>query len=147
MIAINETSVGAIDAISRARTDGGLGVCFDGENYMCRDVRSDPAYADYWPLLVNARLVGISIPRWKGRAYLASLPAASEGPLAAFTGATLLDQIDAFATASFTPAQRERYLGTQTWERYDPMIAQVQTLLGLTDVEVDDWFATANAFT
>lgn len=88
----------------------------------------------------------MTIDRWQGRMYLASLPAATEGALAQLPGSTLLAQIDAFVEASMAPAQIERYRGTATWRRTDPMIAQMQTLLGLTDAQVDDWFTTAGEF-
>ena len=41
----------AINAIDFTRTDGGLGVCFDGTNYICQDIRRDPVYSDYWDIL------------------------------------------------------------------------------------------------
>lgn len=88
----------------------------------------------------------VSIPRWKGRAYLAALPAATEGPLAAMSGATMLAQVDAYMLATLIPAQYERYVGTETWERADPMITGMAQLLGLSDSEVDAWFAAAGAF-
>jgi hypothetical protein len=44
----------AIAAISRTRADGGLGVIFDGTNYLCADVRANSVYTDYWPILATA---------------------------------------------------------------------------------------------
>lgn len=97
----------------------------------------EPSEPDPTPNLV--------ISRWKGRAYLAMQPTVTTGILAEIQGDTLLDQIDAYVAANFDAPSRERYNGTATWERQDPMIFQMQTLLGLTDDEIDDWFITANA--
>jgi hypothetical protein len=88
-----------------------------------------------------------SIPRWKGRAHLASLPAASEGPLAEFNEVTLLAQIDAYMQSVLTPGQWERYQGADPWHRNDSMVAVMAALLGLTDAQVDAWFKEAEAFT
>lgn len=88
----------------------------------------------------------MSIPRWKGRAYLASQPPVEDGPLAQFSGTTLMGQVDAFVAASFGPVQRERYLGADPWRRNDAMIAGMGTLLGLSDEQIDDWFKSAESF-
>lgn len=48
---ISKAQADAIDELSRTRTDGGLGVTFDGTTYRCADVRGDPAYSDFWPYL------------------------------------------------------------------------------------------------
>lgn len=87
-----------------------------------------------------------SIPRWKGRAYLASQAPVESGPLATYQSATLMDQIDALFFASFGPVLRERYMGADPWHRNDRMVVDMGALLGLTDEQIDAWFVTAGAF-
>lgn len=98
------------------------------------------------PAVASTTENSISIPRWKGRAYLAGLPPTATGTFSGIPGDTLLDQIDAFAESALTPTQYERYLGADPWHRTDVMIAQMQALLGLSDADVDAWFAAAGAF-
>jgi hypothetical protein len=49
-LAVTKDQADQLDQISFGRRDA-LGVTFDGELYRCADVRSDPAYSDYWPIL------------------------------------------------------------------------------------------------
>lgn len=56
MLTITETQARAIDEISRTRTDGGLGVVFDGENFKVQDVRTDSRYAAYSDILAEAQI-------------------------------------------------------------------------------------------
>jgi hypothetical protein len=54
MLVITPTQADAISAIDRTRTDGGLGVIYDGSALFCRDVRQDPHYAAYHLTLQGA---------------------------------------------------------------------------------------------
>jgi hypothetical protein len=86
-----------------------------------------------------------SIPRWKGRAYLANKPRTDIQPLSQYNGNSLMEQIDSFMQSILSIVELEKFLGTSTWEKTDPMIAQMQTLLNLSSEELDVWFAEANA--
>lgn len=138
------------DAVVSANTIYNAAYELTAENHAAH---AYPVDGWYWFDTLDAALAffaGVStseaIPRWKGRAYLASQIPVEVGPLAAFSGTTLLDQIDAFVAASFSPVQRERYLGADPWHRNDPMITDMGTLLGLSDVQIDDWFKAAESF-
>ena len=54
MLRIDHETALAIDAISQHRSDGGLGITFDGTHYLCQDVRDNEVFAEFWPLLANA---------------------------------------------------------------------------------------------
>lgn len=63
MLTITQEQATAITALDRARTEGGLGVVFDGTDYLVRDVRGDAAFADYQAILATARAYGRVTPR------------------------------------------------------------------------------------
>ena len=54
LLILTQAQSDAINAISRTRTDGGLGTIFDGTYFLCQDVRGDPHYADYADILSTA---------------------------------------------------------------------------------------------
>lgn len=74
------------------------------------------------------------LPRWKCRRYLATLDPRSEGPLAAFVGATLMSQIDQFAAANLDPASWEKYDGSQEWRSDDALLLSLLEAIGLGEV-------------
>jgi hypothetical protein len=93
MLTITADTADAINNLDRTRTDGGLGCTYDGADYHCRDVREDPAYADYWPLLATARVVAPSCTPRQARLALASagLLTAVEGFIAAGNAALQIE--------------------------------------------------------
>lgn len=133
----------AIDDLSRARSDGGLGVIFDGIYYRCDDVRGDPKYSEYQSIIANCRTYCEPIAAWQGRYILAGMTPITAGALFAYSGANVLEQVVAFVEANFSAQEKERFKGALTWRRDDPMIASFSELLGLDDAAIDAWFALA----
>ncbi|WP_295455802.1 hypothetical protein [uncultured Thiodictyon sp.] len=69
------------------------------------------------------------VDAWQGRYVLASMPPITEGPLASYDGSNVLAQIDQFVAANLPAPERERYHGTKTWLRTDPMVSTLGALL------------------
>lgn len=92
---------------------------------------------------LEARREAQAVPAWQARYILATMPSVTEGPLAAAPGATLLEQIDAFAAQVLDAPALERFKGATTWQRLDPMLLQLSALAGLDDAAIDAWFAAA----
>ena len=92
---------------------------------------------------LDARRAEQSVPAWQARYILATMPSVTEGPLAAAPGATLLEQIDAFAAQALDAPALERFKGATTWQRLDPMLLQLSALAGLDDAAIDAWFEAA----
>jgi len=51
MRTLTQSQAEQISSIDRTRNDGGLGVVYDGTNYLCRDVRNVPGYEQYAEIL------------------------------------------------------------------------------------------------
>lgn len=83
------------------------------------------------------------IDAWQGRYWLASQPAMTEGPIAAFHGANLLAQIDGLCAVTLTAPEYQRYQGTATWRRNDPQVLGLGAAVGMTDAQIDAWFLSA----
>lgn len=127
MLTITADIAAAISAIDRTRDDGGLGVTFDGTDYLCRDVRADSAFADYHPLLATARPYGRCTPR-QARLALAR--------------SDLLTAVQAWIATAPQATQIE-WEFAQEIHRDWPPIAEAATALGLTEAQLDDLFALA----
>lgn len=84
-----------------------------------------------------------AIEGWRGRVILASMPAATDGPIANFSGASMWNQIETLCQATLSPAEFERFRGTMIWQRSDPQILGLASVIGLTDAQIDDWFRQA----
>lgn len=104
----------------------------------------------YWFATLDEALDGLprnranqSVLAWQARYVLATMPAITVGPMAAVPGATLLEQIDAFATQALDAPALEKFKGATTWQRLDPMLLQLSTLAGLDDAAIDAWFEEA----
>jgi len=130
MLIIDATTADLIHQLDRARTDGGLGVIFDGTQYRCRDVRADPAYADYWPVLAAATVHQPPVTRLQARLALI------QAELWAFIEAY-------FSDPARTPAEIAYFADAQTWRRDDPTLQSAATALSLTEAQLDDLFALA----
>ena len=85
------------------------------------------------------------VDAWQGRYILAGMAPITEGPLAAYIGTSVLAQTDQFVAANLPAPDQERYRGTKTWRRDDPMVTQLGGLLGLDDAQIDIWFESARA--
>ena len=117
-----------IHALDQTRQDGGLGSTCDGADYLCRDVRDDPAYRDYWPLLATASIYCPPIsPR---QARLAMLQAG------------LLDAVEAYITTQPKAAQVEWEYANEI-RRDHALLSGAATALGLTEAQIDDLFSLA----
>lgn len=92
---------------------------------------------------LEARREAQAVPAWQARYILATMPSVTEGPLAAAPGATLLEQIDAFAAQVLDATALEKFKGAATWRRTDAMLLQLSALAGLDDAEIDAWFEAA----
>ena len=92
---------------------------------------------------LEARREAQAVPAWQARYILATMPAITEGPLAAAPGTTMLEQIDAFAEQALDAPALERFKGATTWQRLDPMLLQLSALAGLDDASIDAWFEAA----
>ena len=92
---------------------------------------------------LDARREAQAVPAWQARYILATMPAITEGPLAAAPGVTLLEQIDAFAAQALDAPALEKFKGATTWQRLDPMLLQLSALAGLDDAAIDAWFEAA----
>ena len=88
--------------------------------------------------------VSASVDAWQARYILTSIPALVSGPLAVFPDATLLNQIDAFVAANLPPPALEKFRGAQLWYRNDPMLLELASLAGLSEVDIDNWFKAAS---
>lgn len=129
MLTITQAQADAITAIDRTRADGGLGVTFDGSDYLVRDVRQDAEFADYHAILATARPYGKVTPRQ------ARLALQAAGLLSAVTA--WIAQADAATQIEWEFANEIR----RDW----PPIAACATALGLTDTDLDALFAAAGA--
>lgn len=92
---------------------------------------------------LEARRAEQSVPAWQARYILATMPAITSGPLTQAPGATLLEQIDAFAAQVLDAPALEKFKGAATWRRTDAMLLQLSQLAGLDDAAIDAWFAAA----
>jgi hypothetical protein len=128
MLTITADISAAINALDRTRTDGGLGCTYDGADYHCRDVREDPAYADYWPLLATARIVAPSCTPRQARLALA--------------GAGLLTAVEAFVAASDAATQIEWQYASEIKRDWPPVLA-FAAANEISDEQLDDLFALA----
>lgn len=104
----------------------------------------------YWFATLDEALDGLprnratqAVLAWQARYILATMPAITEGPLAAAPGVTLLEQIDAFAAQALDAPALEKFRGATTWQRLDPMLLQLSALAGLDDAAIDAWFEAA----
>jgi len=88
-----------------------------------------------------------AVPAWQARYVLATMPAVTDGPLAAAPGSHLLEQIDAFAAQVLDAPALEKFKGAATWRRLDPMLLQLSALAGLDDAAIDAWFEEAGQVT
>lgn len=86
-----------------------------------------------------------AVDAWQGRYILAGMAPVAAGPLSAYPGDTVLEQINAFVAANLSAPEQERFKGTKTWLRNDPMVASIGALLGLDDAMIDAWFESARA--
>ena len=132
MLHITQSIADSIAAIDRMRTDGGLGVVYDGAAYQCRDVRNDPGYADYWPLLADATSAAHCTP-------LQGLLAIDRAGLSATYEAWAASPERTFAQRAFVDK-------AQTWRRNDPTLIEAATDIGLSSAQLDDLFALAATF-
>ncbi len=128
MLTITADTADAINALDRTRTDGGLGCTYDGADYHCRDVRGDPAYADYWPLLATARIVAPSCTPRQARLALA--------------GAGLLTAVEAFVAASDAATQIEWQYASEIKRDWPPVLA-FAAANKISDEQLDALFALA----
>lgn len=92
---------------------------------------------------LEARREAQAVPAWQARYILATMPSVTEGPLAAAPGATLLEQIDAFAAQVLDAPALEKFKGAATWRRTDAMLLQLSALAGLDDAAIDAWIEAA----
>ena len=104
----------------------------------------------YWFASLDEALDGLPLDRatqavlaWQARYILATMPAITDGPLAAAPGVNLLEQIDAFAAQALDAPALEKFRGATTWQRTDPMLLQLSALAGLDDAAIDAWFEAA----
>lgn len=145
MLKLTEQQQIDIDNISRSRLDGGLGVVFVDGNYLCQDVRNDPNYSEYAEILAVCSVYIEPIDAWQGRYVLAGMQPVAAGPLSAYPGSNVLEQINSFVAANLSAPEQERFRGTKTWRRDDPMVASLGALLGLDDTMIDTWFESARS--
>lgn len=127
MLTITNQQADTIQTLDRLRTDGGLGATFDGTDYLCRDVRGDPAYAEYQEILTTARPYGICTPR-QARLALAQ--------------AGLLSAVEARIAAAPATVRIEWEYANEIRRDWPP-IADAAADLGLTEAQLDDLFALA----
>lgn len=111
---------------------------------------SYPVDGWYWFSTLDEALVGLPRDRtnqavlaWQARYLLATKPAATEGPLAAITGANLLEQIDAFTSQMLDAPALEKFNGATTWQRSDSLLIQLSELAGMDDAAIDELFDAA----
>jgi hypothetical protein len=120
MLILTRSHVDAINAIDRTRTDGGLGVTFDGADYKCRDVLDDPAYTEYHSLLADA------VPDL----WCDALQAVEE----------LIDRGMWSSVRLWVNQQDERtqeyFLRAKTWQYRDPRLLSGAAALGLSDADL-----------
>jgi hypothetical protein len=128
MLTITADTADAISELDRTRTDGGLGCTYDGVAYHCRDVREDPVYADYWPLLATARVVAPSCTPRQARLALA--------------GAGLLTAVEAFVAAGDAAMQIEWEYASEVMRDWPPVLAFAEAS-GIRDEQMDALFALA----
>ena len=114
------------------------------------DEHSYPVDGWYWFGTMDEALDGLPRTRatqavlaWQARYILATMPAITDGPLAAAPGVTLLEQIDAFAEQALDAPALEKFKGATTWQRTDAMLLQLSALAGLNDAAIDAWFDAA----
>lgn len=132
MLTLTAHQADAITAIDRTRTDGGLGVTFDGTDYLVRDVRGEAAYAEYQDILADARHYGVVTALQGLRAIQAA------GLVTAFLAwKTSLDPVTDFEALAFLEK-------AQTWRSDDPILNAAMTALGIAD-QKDALFALAAA--
>ena len=130
MLTITTEQAEAITAIDRTRTDGGLGVTFDGTDYLCRDVRADSAFAAYHAILATATAYGAVTALQGMRAIQAA------GLVAEFLAwKNSLDPVDDFEALAFLEK-------AQTWRADDPTLNAALLALGIAD-QKDALFALA----
>lgn len=127
MITITKQQADTIQTIDSQRTDGGLGTTFDGTDYLCRDVRGDPAYPEYQEILATARPYGICTPR-QARLALAQ--------------ANLLTAVEAWIETAPESVRIEWEYANEIRRDWPP-IADAATALGLTEAQLDELFALA----
>jgi hypothetical protein len=130
MLIITLDTADQITALDRARTDGGLGVVYDGTHYLCRDVRGDAAYPEYQELIADA--VPLVHPL---------TCSAAQGRLALLQ-AGLLDDVEAWVATQDRVVQIE-YEARNEWRRDWPLVIDAAGELGLTDAQLDDLFTLA----
>jgi hypothetical protein len=128
MLTITADTADAINTLDRTRTDGGLGCTYDGADYHCRDVREDPAYADYWPLLANARIVAPSCTPRQARLALASIG--------------LLTAVEEFVAAGDQSLQIEWAYASEIKRDWPPVLAFAEAN-NLDESAIDELFTIA----
>jgi hypothetical protein len=89
-----------------------------------------------------------AVDAWQGRGILRGIPVQTDGPLSAFTGCDLYEQVDAFAYAQYRAGNLpgtalEKLRGAGSWKRADPLLVQFGALAGLDDLAIDAWFRAA----
>lgn len=129
MLTITYQQADAITSLDRARNNGGLGVTFDGTDYKVRDVRGDPAFAEYQNILAMARPYGICTPR-QARLALAQ--------------AGLLTAVEAWIETAPDTVRIEWEYANEIRRDWPP-IADAAQALGLTEAQLDGLFALAAA--
>lgn len=110
-----------IAALDKARTDGGLGVIYDGEHYQCRDVRGDPAYAEYQHILGSSISVQ-SVSALQGMRAIAAAGLAQ----AFLTWKASLDPLRDFEAIAFLDK-------AQSWRADNPILNTALETLGVAD--------------
>lgn len=125
---INATIAAHIHALDQTRQDGGLGSTCDGADYLCRDVRDDPTYRDYWPLLATASVYCPPIsPR---QARLALLQAG------------LLDAVETYIATQPRAVQVEWEYANEI-RRDHALLTDAAAALGLSEAQLDELFIAA----
>ncbi len=114
--------------LDRLRTDGGLGVVFNGRYYQCRDVLGDPSYGEYQNILAASGAPPQICSKAQGQLTLLQ--------------AGLLDAVENWIKAQDKATQIE-YASRGEWRSDWPLVVNAAAALGLSEEQLQDFFTQA----